>query len=154
MAPTRVQVEPPLLAWARRRAGIDRDELIRRFPKLEEWEEANARPTLKQLERFAQATNVSFGTLFLDSPPEEPLPIPDFRTIGDRSVGPPSGDLLDTLAICEQGQDWYRDHVQKDHGDPLPFVGSVTTNENPVEVARLIGSELDLREQMAADYKT
>ncbi len=77
----RVPVNPALLRWARERAALTLDKLVKRFPHYEQWERGVAQPTLKQLERLAQALHVPFGYLFLNEPPEEPLPIPDFRTM-------------------------------------------------------------------------
>jgi hypothetical protein len=48
-----VDVDPKLLRWARERSGLDAGELTHRFPRLADWEMESARPTLKQLERFA-----------------------------------------------------------------------------------------------------
>jgi hypothetical protein len=55
----RVDVSRDLLTWARERSGIGRDALVRRFPKLPEWEGGRSLPTLNQLEDFAQATSES-----------------------------------------------------------------------------------------------
>ena len=44
----RVNVRPELLRWARKRSGIERDALVKRFPKYREWESGESRPTLKQ----------------------------------------------------------------------------------------------------------
>ena len=73
---TRVEVKPGLLRWARERAGLSVDVLAARFPKSGAWERGEARPTLKQLERFAKATFTPIGFLFLEEPPVERVPIP------------------------------------------------------------------------------
>ena len=99
----RVAVNPDLLRWARERAGVvAAGELTTRFPKLEEWEGGTARPTLNQLEAFARAAHVPIGYLFLPEPPEEPLPIPDFRTVDGRGVRRPSPSLLDMIYACQE----------------------------------------------------
>ena len=88
-----------MLTWARERARIDPGALLRRFPKLQEWEDGAAQPTLKQLEAFARATHAPVGQLFLNEPPVETLPIPDFRTIGNAEIARPSPDLLDMIYV-------------------------------------------------------
>ena len=75
----RIEVQPQMFAWARARARLDVDDLIRRFPRLPDWEAGQAQPTLRQLEDFAAATHAPLGYLLLDEPPVEPVPIPDFR---------------------------------------------------------------------------
>ena len=76
------RVAPRLLVWARERSGLSVDDLTRKFPKLTEWERGERAPTLKQLEDFARATHTPIGFLFLPEPPEEQVPIPDYRTMG------------------------------------------------------------------------
>src|SRR3989442_13068990 len=98
----RVDVKPALLRWARERAGLGVDELTHRFPRLADWERETARPTLKQLEQFANATHTPVGYLFLPEPPVERVPIPDFRTAGNRRIEHPSPDLLDTVYVCHK----------------------------------------------------
>jgi hypothetical protein len=93
----RVEIRPKLLAWARERSRLAPAELERRFPRLPGWESGEALPTLKQVERFANATHTPIGFLFLTTPPEEQVPIPDFRTIAAAGLRAPSPDLLDTM---------------------------------------------------------
>jgi Zn-dependent peptidase ImmA (M78 family) len=131
----RVEVEPELLTWARDRARVDHDQLLSKFPKLLEWEARASQPTLKQLERYAQATYTSLGFLLLPAPPAEPVPIPDLRTVGDRPVGRPSADLLDTVYACQQRQEWYRDFARSNREDPVRVVGSVDVNAPVVQTA-------------------
>jgi Zn-dependent peptidase ImmA (M78 family) len=101
-----------------------------------EWEEETKQPTLKQLEKFAQATHTPVGYLFLPEPPEEHLPLPDFRTIGDLDIGQASPDLLDTVYQCQQRQDWYRDYARLQRQEPVRFVGTLSTDVDVVEAAR------------------
>ncbi len=131
----RAEVEPGLLVWARERSGMAADDLVRRFPRLEEWERGDSAPTLKQLEAFAQATHTPVGFLFLPEPPEEEVPISDYRTMGDVGVRRPSPNLLDTIFACQQRQEWYRDFAQVTREDPVDFVGSLTTSTPIVEAA-------------------
>jgi len=124
-----------MLAWARERSRLSPEDLFTRFPALSEWEEGSKQPTLKQLEKFAQATHTPVGYLFLPEPPEEPLPVPDFRTIGDVEVGHASPDLLDTVYQCQQRQEWYRDYARQHREEPVPFVGTFTVGGNVIDAA-------------------
>lgn len=142
---TRVTVKPELLEWACQRAGVGPDALADRFPKLTAWLAAQAQPTLRQLEDFARATHTPFGYFFLPEPPDEPVPIPDFRTMRGQLPRRPSPDLLDTIYICQQRQEWYREYAQITGERPFPFVGSVTTDSDAVQVAR------DMRDALAFD---
>lgn len=149
---TRVPINPDLLDWALKRAGVSADALAGKFPKLREWLTGELAPTLKQLEAFAAATHTAIGLLFLPQPPEEPLPIPDFRTLPEARLSRPSADLLDTIYLCQQRQAWYRDHQHLYGAQPLAFVGSTSvTDEVPdvaAEIAHTIGFDLAERRQL------
>lgn len=139
----RVPVRAELIAWARERSGVALDDLLRRFPKLQAWESGDASPTLKQLEHFAQATHTPIGFLFLPEPPEERVPVPDFRTMGDEALRRPSPDLLDTVFQCQQRQEWYRDYARANREAPLRFVGSFNLNTSVVDSAASMRRALD-----------
>lgn len=145
---TRVAVSPDLFRWARDRAGLDHVDLTARFPKFKAWEAGEVQPTLRQLEGFARAAHAPVGYFFLPAPPDEPLPIPDFRTMADRPIARPSPNLLDTVYTCQQRQDWYRDHAQVTGYAPLSFVGSLTMATTPVEAARQLRDALGFSVEM------
>jgi len=132
---TRVSIQPSMLTWARERAGLGQGDLARRFPKLVAWERGEQSPTLRQLEEFARAVHVPVGYLFLPAPPAEPLPVPDLRTLADQPVAQPSPELLDTLYLCQQRQDWFREYAQWHGLPPVPFVGAASRQDEPVRVA-------------------
>ena len=99
-------------------------------------------PTFRQLEDFARTTHTPLGYFFLAEPPLEQVPIPDLRTIGGSAIARPSANLLDTVYMCQQRQDWYRHHA-KHMGDPaLSFVASVTIEADPIQTASDIRATL------------
>jgi Zn-dependent peptidase ImmA (M78 family) len=138
----RVPVEGALLAWAQRRSRVSRDRLLARFPALDAWEVGEKQPTLKQLEQFARATYTPVGYLLLSHPPQERLPVPDFRTIGEVEIGQASPDLLDTIYQCQQRQEWYRDYARSHRESQVGFVGTLTTDVEVDEAARLMRAVL------------
>ncbi len=138
----RVEVTPQMFTWARARARLDVDDLIRRFPRLADWEAGRAMPTFRQLEAYAKATHAPVGFFMLDTPPVEPVPIPDFRTRDGRPVPAPSANLLDTIYICQARQDWYRDHLRANREDPVSHVSSVRVGADVVATAGVIRDAL------------
>ena len=145
----RVAVNPALLRWARARSGRSAQGLQEKFPKLEAWERGEVQPTLKQLEQFAKATRTPVGYLFLQEPPVERVPIPDFRTLAGAPTERPSPDLLDTIYLCQQRQEWYREFARTMREEPLGFVGSARVTDDVVATAaamrHALGFDLDER---------
>jgi Zn-dependent peptidase ImmA (M78 family) len=140
----RVEIKPEMIRWACDRAGLDAASLAERqsLRKLPDWIKGTASPTFKQLESLARATHTPFGNFFLPAPPREYLPIPDLRTIDNEYIDHPSPDLLDTIYICEQRQEWYSDFSRSMGGKPLPFVGSVNLESDVAQVAQTIRQAL------------
>jgi len=153
MSMNRITISPIMLEWACDRAGYDATDLAHRFPRLSAWIRGESAPTLKQIEAFAKATYTPVGYLFLQVPPVEAVPIPDFRTIGNIHAGHPSPDLLDTLYVCQQRQAWFRDYARSMGEDRQGFVGSMTVETNVVAAADTIretlGFDVDARRHMA-----
>ena len=148
----RVEIKPELLSWARERARLEADDLARRFPKLAAWENGTVRPTLKQVEDFAKATHTPVGFLFLEEPPVETVPIPDFRTIRNQAIARPSPELLDMIYVCQQRQEWYRDYARSERISPPSFVGSASLNSSVESTAaimrRALGFDIEERRKI------
>lgn len=133
-----VTIKKEIWQWALARAGTALDDFVAKFPKLPLWVEGKQAPTLKQAQKFAQAVHIPFPYLLLDAPLEEKLPVTDFRTIGNRTTGKPSLELMDTILICQQRQTWYSEHIQEEGAQPLAFVGSLTLDTPVIEAAAAI----------------
>lgn len=140
----RVQIEPKLLRWAQERSRLTEDFLQQKFPSFNLWLNGEEQPTLKQLEKFAARTHTPLGYLFLDEPPEEPLPIPDFRTVKDRSLLRPSPNLLETIYAVQLRQEWMKNFLIEQGEPELNFVGSRTLEDEPEIVATDVRHALDL----------
>lgn len=150
----KVTVKSELLRWARERAGLTVSDLQKKFPRLMHWESGEASPTLKQLESYANATHAPIGFLFLDKPPDEPLPIPDFRTKANNLIAAPSPDLRDTIYQCQLRQEWFRDYALSVGAYQLAFVGSRTTASSVTKTAEEIRELLNFDLQERAECST
>jgi Zn-dependent peptidase ImmA (M78 family) len=137
----RVAVKPALYRWALERSGLAPSDIAAKFPKFQAWQGGDAEPTLKQLEQFARATYTPVGFFFLESPPVEHLPIPDLRS-GPLRQRRPSPHLLETIYICQQRQEWFRDYSRVSGERPLEFVGSLSTRSPAVAGAGVIRTAL------------
>jgi Zn-dependent peptidase ImmA (M78 family) len=134
----------PVLRWAADRAWFSDAALEKRFRKWPMWLSGETQPTLKQLEDFARLTHTPLGYFFLPEPPELTLPVPDFRTVRDETLTEPSSALLDTIYLCQQRQDWFRDYARLHGLARLRFVGSVTMTARPEQVAEEMRRVLSL----------
>ncbi|MGN6030545.1 MAG: ImmA/IrrE family metallo-endopeptidase [Thermomicrobiales bacterium] len=149
----RVEVAPAMLAWARERSGKG-DTIQSSFPKLPEWEAGTVLPTFRQLEDFAKATYTPLGYFFLPAPPDIPLPIPDMRTVGSLALTDPSPNLLDTISLCMDRQEWYRSYLLDQGAEPLPFVGSLEMTMPPRLAADRMLATLGFDVDARAEAKT
>ena len=151
---SRANIQPDLIDWACQRSGAHVAALEKRFPKLPQWLTGEVRPTMLQLEGFAKATLTPVGYFFLPKPPEERLPVPDFRTVKNEAVSRPSAALLETIYTMQRRQDWLREYLEEEAEEPLQFVGSVTLNTDPTIAARSIRETLGIIDGWADEHTT
>ena len=140
---SRVEVKTEVLYWALDRAGLEPHDIIKKFPKIEEWVEGEKYPTLRQLEKFAKTTKTPLGFFFLEEPPEDRLPVPFYRTIEEEEKKP-SPDLIETIQIMKRRQEWMREYLMDLGQNPLPFVKSVDFDKSPELIAADIRETLQL----------
>ncbi|WP_211255774.1 ImmA/IrrE family metallo-endopeptidase [Actinocatenispora sera] len=97
---------------------------------------------MRQLEEYARATHAPLGFFFLSEPPTEELPVHDFRTFDSQAVHTPTPDLLDTIYLSEQRQEWYR-HFAIRNGEPrVAIVGSLSVRNRITEAAAYLRDAL------------
>lgn len=146
---TKIAVSKEVLGWALARSGNNPAEVERKFPKLNEWRLGTSAPSLRQVENFAKATHTPLGYFFLSQPPNDELPIPHYRTLGDRSPLRPSANLIETVNTMKQRQIWMHEYLVERGESPLEFVGSVSVSKRIQDVAEVIRSTLGLKPNWA-----
>ncbi len=133
---TEALVNHEMLRWARERVGLPPGEIAKAIGVAEvrvlAFERGEARPTFRQAEKWAAKTYIPFGFLYLDRPPEDTLPIPDLRRVGDGGVEPLSADFYDLLQDVLYKHGWYREYLQELGVPRVTFVGSYKPNA-PIE---------------------
>lgn len=147
---SRVAVSEKILGWALDRSGLSMPDVEHKFPRLHEWVSGESQPTLRQLESLAKLTLTPLGFFFLDEPPEEPLPIPYFRTHGDEASHNSSPDLLDTIHTMQRRQTWLREFLVDQGQETLPFVRSIQLDEPPAVTGQRMRKALGLDTRWAA----
>ena len=153
MSRLRVTLQPAVLRWARRRVGLDVDKLAAKFPvrpeRVAEWETSGS-ITIAQADKLARYTYTPVGYLYLSEPPEDRLPIADFRTPSDDARRRPSPDLLETVHLMQRRQAWMRDDTIEEGGEPLRFVGAYDLDSSSQYVAAAMHDALGLTHGWAA----
>ena len=151
----RVPIQKSLIDWAIARARLDPEEFALKYAWLRRpSDDGTIEPTIKQLETFSAAAHVPLGYLFLPEPPSEEIPIPDFRTMSASKDLGPSPNLLDTIYLAQNRQDWYRTYMLSNELEPPKFIGSASLQSDVEQVAREISEALRFSVQERAAAKT
>ncbi len=150
----KITLQPDVLRWARERAGFDPDALAGKLQvkpeRVQEWERSGE-ITMAQVRKLAQRTYTPEGYLFLDAPPDDNLPIADFRTVGDHPLVRPSPNLLDTIYQMQRRQDWMREELLIEEAAPLEFVGAFNDSTDFEDIADGMREALSLEPGWASD---
>lgn len=145
---TTAYINGEMLRWAIERADTSSAELakaMKRDPdQIRNWMAGDSHPTFRQAQDAARRLRVPFGFLFVDGPPDDDLPIPDFRRVHGAPVSAePSVDLRDVIADVLRKQEWFADYQRDRLESPLSFVGSFTVQDNPTAVAADMADRLE-----------
>jgi Zn-dependent peptidase ImmA (M78 family) len=146
-------LQPAVLRWARERAGLDVAKLAAKFPvrpeRVTDWETSGS-ITMAQADKLARCTYTPVGYLYLSEPPDDRLPIADFRTPSAEARRRPSPNLLETVHLMQRRQAWMRDDIIEEGGDVLRFVASHDLDSSPEHVASAMHDALGLTRGWAA----
>lgn len=149
MAITRVNnIRPEMLRWAIKRAGSNEEKAVMAVPALAGWLSGEKKPTVIQLQRFADRFHVPFGYLFLQEVPEENIPIPMFR--GEAAqAGHFDLNVYDTIMGIRNRQDWLEEYLEENDIDTCRLVDAVNLQTPVGETVSLLRDALRLEPRWA-----
>ena len=148
-------ITPSVVRWARESAGYDLPSAAAKIGRsqgeIEAWEDGSGRPTLAQARKAAEVYRVSLAVLYLSERPEGYAPLRDFRHLPEHAPAEFSPELAWIVRQVRYRQEWLREYVVLQDGDPIPFVGSAKGKTDAREVAVSIRGELRVapEEQLA-----
>ena len=134
-----------IIKWARERSSLSIESAAKKLSikqeVWEDWEKGVTQPTFKKIEKIAQNFYVPLGYLFLDTPPVEQLPIPDFRTINNEELKKPSPELLDVVYDAQRKQTWLTEiRAQEEQ----PQVLNIENYKNDEQIITTIRDDLGI----------
>ncbi len=86
-----------------------------------EWE-TKGRIGLSEARSLGHHTLTPLGYLFLKSPPDDSLPVADYRTVGNAALRRPSPELFATMMAMMRRQDWICEEAARYGDPPLDYV--------------------------------
>lgn len=138
-----VNILNDLLAQYPNKAAI----ISTRYPKINEWQKKTDKPTFKQLVAVAHILNIPFGYFFLNTIPKKTYPIPHYRSYG-RTPFKPSPELLETLEILKERQEWAKD-ILEGYKQPLPFANIISVKTNIQTAVEILRDSFDISSSWA-----
>lgn len=158
MSSRRLQItlQPDVLRWARKRAKLQPEELAKKMgvkqpERVLQWEDDGV-ISVAQVDKLAKCTYTPLGFLYSKEPPEDRLPIADFRT--REGTPPPSPGLLETIYLMQRRQAWMRDELIEEGAEPLDFVGAYGMETPTQRVAEAMREALQLTDGWAETQNT
>lgn len=150
-----------MISWALRRSGASLESLASKnvsVDKLIAWEAGVEFPSEGQAEALADKLGIAYPMLFIrNTPADEPIKVPDRRTVDGRALLKPSLGLLEVLDSTRARQTWFRREMEHSGLHPLSFVASFSMSDSPSTVAANMREVLEmesLRPSESSDYES
>ncbi|MEQ9168064.1 MAG: XRE family transcriptional regulator [Fulvivirga sp.] len=148
----RAYITPKVLKWARESAKMTLEVAASKVNKtavqLEEWEEGNNHPTIKQAEKLAKVYKRPFALFFLPDIPNDFQPLQDFRKSDSKELT--TGSIF-IIREIQQKQSWLSEVIEESGDSPLPFIGKYNISSSPKVVANDIVNTLEIQEDFSQE---
>lgn len=141
---SKILVKPVMIRWAIETSKLSLAQVTELFPKLKQWLATECELSISEIQKLSKALQIPFGYLLLSQPPAEEPTLLKHRTINNLEHERASRDLLDTIYLMEAKQTFMRESLIDDGFLPHEFIGSVTLNDSPKNVAKSICATLKL----------
>lgn len=124
MASVSVNIKPEIINWILHTVQFE-NIASSVVDLLHKWKTGEKIPTFNQVEDMSKKINIPFGYFFLDKPPIEVCPIVEYRTANSATMIEPSRNLVETVDLMTDIQEWMTEYVVENGQEELDYVGSV-----------------------------
>ncbi len=148
--PERVEalVNRALLSWARDSAGYTIEQAAKKAQvkpeRLTSWEQGDARPSIPQLRKLANAYKRPLAVFYLPAPPWEFSPMRDFRRLPGEVAGQQSPELRRMIRQAHLRRDVGLDLYRRVEGEPPEFTATATLTDDPEALGERIRAYLGI----------
>lgn len=125
----RIEIKKEIYHWALEESQKEYEEIINRFPKIDDWIKGDNNPTFKQLQDFADFLKIPLGYLFLKEPPEINIMEAEFRSINNQLPNM-SKNLQDTITAMDMKRNWMSDYRKNLGWDKLLIIEKFNQQKN------------------------
>lgn len=143
MSGVSVNIQPAILDWVMQEAQM-RSAGSSVIDMIAKWISGEKTPTFNQIEDISKKISVPFGYFFLEKPPVEECKIVEFRTVDSISIKNPSRNLIDTVDLMSNAQEWMVDYNKDSGASEYSFIGSAKISDDVVTAADSIRKEIGL----------
>ena len=151
-------VNPRLLSWARKTAGLELGAAAQRArvgeDALHSWERGDKRPTVAQLRKLGKVYRRPIAVFYLPEPPQGFTVPKDYRRPGASFPQAASPELLFEVRQAHSRREVLTEILESVDEVPSPVRISATTAEAPENVAERISAFLDLSMEDRAVWKS
>ncbi|MFV0616918.1 ImmA/IrrE family metallo-endopeptidase [Megasphaera sp. WILCCON 0056] len=153
MAAVYIDISPAILDWLIKKNDLIGNETV--YNVLMKWKKGDKKPTFNQIEQISKKMQIPLGYFFLENPPVEDCSFTEFRTVNSQGENEePSANLVDTIDMMLNIQDWMRDYIKDMGQDKKAYVASCSENMPASSLAEKIRHDLNLSEDWMIAQKT
>lgn len=143
-----VNVKPEILVWARESSGFSVQDAAKRLRAsvdlLRKLESGEKKPTLSQLEKFANIYKRPLAAFLLPAPPKEPSLPKDFRTLPPEKKKPLSVKTLLAIRRVRRLQALSSELIKITGREFIKGISNVTLKDNPEQLTVKVREQLGI----------
>lgn len=134
--PDKAYITSKILKWARETAKMSKEVAASKVKvdsaTIQEWEEGNDYPTIRQAQELAKLYRRPFALFFLPDIPKDFQPLQDFRS---SDAKPLSSASVFIIREIQQKHAWISEINQENNEPPVKFIGRFSINDEPQKVS-------------------
>ncbi|MEO5368614.1 MAG: XRE family transcriptional regulator [Magnetococcus sp. DMHC-1] len=151
-------INPEVIAWARKTSRLSIEEAARKIGRTSEdilaWENGEKLPTLAQARKAAEVYKRPLALFYFPKPPKDFSVLKDYRRVPEGESEEFTPELAYLIRQTQNRQEWMREFLMAARVQPLGFVGSTNTKEEPIKLASKIRQAVGVTSEEISQTRT